>query len=723
MQWLSTYLSITPSGTTGWQTVDLTSQGVPANAVVIVLASTASSSPFGIRKVASSDNRTIATYQTDYVYMYGQTDANKQIQLYRSVTARTYLLAGWFLQSEAACFDGIDLRPGSTGWQDIDCSTYVPTDTKFAIFVVYQRGINDGLNFRKKGSTDNRVMTEGEQHEFHIVGLDTNRVCQVYQETASGSINLVGYIFSGISKETALDKSLSSTGSYIDIDLSADAPSTAIAAVLEVKAPASGFLKHSLRKNGESWDYYGNTRGLASTFRVVPLDAGKIFEGKIEGTNVDFWLHGYISQIAAPVAEFSGIPVHGAWPLTVNFTDLSTNTPTSWDWDFGDGTAHSYSQNPSHIYTTVGIRTVTLIATNDGGSDSEIKTNYITAQDSQDATGAANLPAILENYGVSGMNDMLADVPMILCQGGGYTMTYIEGTLPALQINATSIELKDLISALLPILECIGQTEPRMDVDGTLGIMTGLSTLLTGEVFTSNIQFPYITIVAETPQLGLGTASIEIPILALDGTLLAGTLSNASLVLPGLRTGMTVSAIYGASISTALIILPTLILDAFANIVAIEQYQVYAMNLKNLCLSKYSNFNYNSLCKFGGQYYGMNSNGLYLLEGDKDNGTDIEAIVETGKDNLKLNNLKRIVDTFITMKAQGEYTLTLISEEGNEYTYPLVNTNTTIGTWKVDVGKGTRSQYWGLRFKNVAGAKFEVEGIELNIDSLRRRHR
>jgi len=35
-----------------------------------------------------------------------------------------------------------------------------------------------------------------------------------------------------------------------------------------------------------------------------------------------------------PVANFTGTPTSGTAPLTVNFTDQSTNTPTSWQWEF-----------------------------------------------------------------------------------------------------------------------------------------------------------------------------------------------------------------------------------------------------------------------------------------------------------------------------------------------------------------------------------------------------
>ena len=78
-----------------------------------------------------------------------------------------------------------------------------------------------------------------------------------------------------------------------------------------------------------------------------------------------------------PVAAFSGTPTSGTAPLTVAFTDASTNNPTSWSWTFGDGGA-STSKNPSHTYTAAGTYTVVLTATNAYGSDSETKTGYIT---------------------------------------------------------------------------------------------------------------------------------------------------------------------------------------------------------------------------------------------------------------------------------------------------------------------------------------------------------
>jgi PKD repeat protein len=81
----------------------------------------------------------------------------------------------------------------------------------------------------------------------------------------------------------------------------------------------------------------------------------------------------------APVANFTGTPTSGFAPMTVAFTDTSTNSPTSWLWTFGDGdTINNTQQYPLHIYVNAGNYSVTLTASNAGGNNTIVRTGYIT---------------------------------------------------------------------------------------------------------------------------------------------------------------------------------------------------------------------------------------------------------------------------------------------------------------------------------------------------------
>jgi len=80
-----------------------------------------------------------------------------------------------------------------------------------------------------------------------------------------------------------------------------------------------------------------------------------------------------------PVAGFSATPTYGIAPLTVQFTNESTGAITSYAWDFdNNGITDSAVQNPSCTYTGAGAYTVRLTVTGPGGSDEEIKLNYIS---------------------------------------------------------------------------------------------------------------------------------------------------------------------------------------------------------------------------------------------------------------------------------------------------------------------------------------------------------
>ena len=99
----------------------------------------------------------------------------------------------------------------------------------------------------------------------------------------------------------------------------------------------------------------------------------------------------------APVVNLSADKTSGYIPLSVNFTDGSTNLPTAWDWDFGDGT-HSALQNPTHTYTSAGIYTVTLTATNAYGSSIKSIPSYIVVNAVVNTTGSTTTSLFTESF-------------------------------------------------------------------------------------------------------------------------------------------------------------------------------------------------------------------------------------------------------------------------------------------------------------------------------------
>ena len=77
-----------------------------------------------------------------------------------------------------------------------------------------------------------------------------------------------------------------------------------------------------------------------------------------------------------PIPDFDGQPRTGPYPLTVAFTDLSTGTATSWQWDFGDGGTSS-QENPTHTFGTFGSFTVSLTVSDGTTPNTVTKTGFI----------------------------------------------------------------------------------------------------------------------------------------------------------------------------------------------------------------------------------------------------------------------------------------------------------------------------------------------------------
>ena len=80
----------------------------------------------------------------------------------------------------------------------------------------------------------------------------------------------------------------------------------------------------------------------------------------------------YVKGGRRPIVETSADPAtSSAATQTVQFSSEGTRDPDgdpiTYDWDFGDGTAHSTEPNPTHTYTAVGSYRATLTVTDDTG--------------------------------------------------------------------------------------------------------------------------------------------------------------------------------------------------------------------------------------------------------------------------------------------------------------------------------------------------------------------
>ena len=88
----------------------------------------------------------------------------------------------------------------------------------------------------------------------------------------------------------------------------------------------------------------------------------------------------FLVETSEPEAQFTAGVTYGDAPLTVDFSNSSTGSITSYHWSFGDG-ATSSDPEPSHSYQADGVYPVSLTVTGPGGSDTHVEHALVVVSD------------------------------------------------------------------------------------------------------------------------------------------------------------------------------------------------------------------------------------------------------------------------------------------------------------------------------------------------------
>jgi hypothetical protein len=156
--------------------------------------------------------------------------------------------------------------------------------------------------------------------------------------------------------------------------------------------------------------------------------------------------------------------------------------------------------------------------------------------------------------------------------------------------------------------------------------------------------------------------------------------------------------------------------DSYYDLLANEVFYGYAINLDTNTVTKYENFNFNSL----GPRYGAKTDGIYRFGGTDDNGTRIDWSVKSGK--LAFGATKtRVTDAYLAMDTDGDVTLTVTADTGTTaYTAKATN---AMKNRKVNLARGHKGKYWQFEIKNKVSttATGELNEVELIVDETTRR--
>ena len=144
------------------------------------------------------------------------------------------------------------------------------------------------------------------------------------------------------------------------------------------------------------------------------------------------------------------------------------------------------------------------------------------------------------------------------------------------------------------------------------------------------------------------------------------------------------------------------------------------MNPKNLAVSEYTRFNFNSFAFFNGKYLAAGSYGIHVLEGDTDNGEPIISFIKTGH---VPTGAARARDIYLLGRSDAQMRVALIGDEEEECREEADYLLSKLGQDRIVTPRGMEPHYFQIAVENSQGGDFDLDSIQVFEEALKRRKR
>lgn len=227
----------------------------------------------------------------------------------------------------------------------------------------------------------------------------------------------------------------------------------------------------------------------------------------------------------------------------------------------------------------------------------------------------------------------------------------------------------------------------------------------------------------EASGTGGRTGSVAITLPLYDLVSASGSTQNyggASLLMPAAQLGATAQAWLTA---------PGAILEASGSATIAVSYEAYSVNLNHTPrekerpvdeMTKYIGYPFDRVVRYKNSYYGMNSTGLYLLEGTTDNGAAISFEVRTVLTDAGTEYKKTVESAYFGGRFGPNAAITMYVGESATaaYTY-FTPRDSTVQNYRQPLGRGLKTRYFAL---GVSGSgPLTIDNITFNISQLARK--
>lgn len=318
---------------------------------------------------------------------------------------------------------------------------------------------------------------------------------------------------------------------------------------------------------------------------------------------------------------------------------------------------------------------------------------------------------------------------------GGFALTAYGGATaqltaptPTLTITGTSTVIGSAVLSL---------RVPALSASGTVSALGRANLELSGFTLQANSGATAALVMPSPGTLsatgltgGVGSLTAVLPVFQLISSGTVEAYGVAQLVMPALQTMPS-----GAVVVTS----PSAVLVAIGSAVVTTPvtYEAYVLNMLGSLdiapsnnyeprggeVTRYTNFPFNQIVRFNGEYYGVASNGMYRLGGDTDNGSPISWEIETHFADFGKRQLKRANYLYIGGRIGQDPVVKVRAGESadNNVDYDLINERTEDAqTHRRKLGRGLRARYFAVGLSDTTGTEIELDTLDFEFDELKR---
>jgi hypothetical protein len=430
---------------------------------------------------------------------------------------------------------------------------------------------------------------------------------------------------------------------------------------------------------------------------------------------------------------------------------------------------------PTAAYNIVGritesvTATDTMTAVTSGRITADVSIPAITAEGEFGKAGPVynidvEIPAIEAEGTILHGNAFNADVTIGAIQAEGEIRSgqVIEGNavIPAIQAVGR-INAEDFVANItIPAVRASATISNTSGINANVTIApirASASISIKGEI-NANVTLAPVQAFASIAHGSILDINVTIPAILAEGTLLYGQVLNASVTIPAITAEGTFQQEPGI-LNASVILAP---IQAHATIVTTRQFTmqeydylvsdanefllgeggarlivdgtgrtvVYpasmyaaAINSRNSGVTEYGlSFTFNAFCLHKGKYYGSKASGIYLLEGQSDDGTSIGIHIRKEGMDFGSSQLKRATDAYLKLRSEGNYIFTIIAD-GVETQLTVTDTANGQHTRKINLPRGLKGRELGFALMSSNGTKIDLDELEMLADILSRKRR